>query len=120
MSEKKILGVNLAFEERVQLAQLTNHPGWTILVKVMAEACRNSTEDVIRLDPTSERYSENLEKLQMTARAMSKFSNSVLSSVREHLNSTIQEASNTVESNETLGIRFKGFGPPKSPLGEQQ
>ena len=114
MSEKKILGVNLAFEERMQLAQLTNHPGWAVLVKVMAEACRNSTEDVIKLDPTSERYSQNLEKLQMTARAMSKFSNSVLSSVREHLNATVQ-ASNSVESNEGLGVRFKGFGPPKSP-----
>jgi hypothetical protein len=119
MSERKVLGVNLAFEERVQLAQLTNHPGWSILVKVMAEACRNSTEEVIKLSPTSERYSENLEKLQMTARAMSKFSNDVLSSVREHLNSTVQ-AANTVETHDSLGTRFKGFGPPKSPQGEQQ
>jgi TRAP-type mannitol/chloroaromatic compound transport system substrate-binding protein len=117
MAERKILGVNLEFDERVQLAQLTNHPGWRILVKVMAEACRNATEEVIRLNPTSERYPQNLEKLQMTARAMSKFSNDVLESVREHLNATVQSAN--AAPVEHAG-RFKGFGPPKPPTGEQQ
>lgn len=109
-----ILGKNLSPEERIQLAQLTNHPGWSILVKIMAEACRASTEEVIRLNPTSERYTENLEKLHVSARAMNKFSNDVLESVREHLNVTVQ-AANATPTPEHTG-RFKGFGPPKSPL----
>jgi hypothetical protein len=85
MDEKrKVFGENLILEEQVALAQLTTAPGWKILVKLMAEACREATEKVIKLDPTTERYPEVLAGLQTTARAMNKFSADVLDSVRVH------------------------------------
>ena len=113
MSERKILGQSLPYDERILLAQLTNHPGWVVLVKVMAEACRNATEEAIKVDPASERYLEVLSAKQTTARAMSKFSNEVLQSVREHLNATVQAANAAPAAERTT--RFSGFKPPQPP-----
>lgn len=93
MSEdRKVLGGNLTFEERISLAQLVNQPGWKILVRLMAEACRNATEEVIKLNPTVERYPEQLTGLQTTARAMNKFSAEVLDSVKLHQRTAVHEA----------------------------
>jgi len=82
--QRRVFGENLSLEEQVALAQLTTAPGWKILVKLMAEACREATESVIKLNPTVERYPEQLAGLQTTARAMHKFSADVLDSVRVH------------------------------------
>lgn len=92
MADRKILGDGLAFEERISLAQLVNQPGWKTLVRLMAEACRNATEEVIRLNPSVERYSEQLMGLQTTARAMNKFSAEVLDSVKAHQRIAVKEA----------------------------
>lgn len=91
MSEERIVfGLNLTLEEQVALAQLTTAPGWKILVKLMAEACRTATEEVIKLNPRVERYPEQLAGLQTTARAMNKFSADVLDSVRVHQRKAFQ------------------------------
>ena len=90
--ERKVLGENLTFEERIALAQLVNQPGWKILVRLMAESCRRATEEVIRLNPGVERYPEQLAGLQTTARAMNKFSAEVLDSVKLHQRTAVHEA----------------------------
>src|SRR6266403_5374230 len=82
--ERRVFGENLTLEEQVALAQLTTAPGWKILVCLMAEACREATEQVIKLNPRVERYPEQLAGLQTTARAMNMFSADVLDSVRVH------------------------------------
>lgn len=92
MSDRKLLGEGLPFEERLALAQLVNQPGWKILVKLMAEACRVATEEVIKIKPTQERYSEVLAGLQTTAHAMHKFSAEVLDSVKLHQRNAVKEA----------------------------
>ena len=93
MSEgRKVLGESLTFEERLGLAQLVNQPGWKILVRLMAEACRDATEATIKLDPGTERYLERLSGLQTTARAMNKFSAEVLDSVKLHQRTAVTEA----------------------------
>lgn len=92
MSERKLLGDSLAFDEKLALAQLVNQPGWRILVRLMAEACRFATEEVIKLKPTQERYSEVLTGLQTTAHAMNKFSAEVLDSVKVHQRHAVKEA----------------------------
>ena len=89
---RKVLGENLTFEERLSLAQLVNQPGWKILVRLMAESCRRATEEVIKLDPGTERYDQRLTGLQTTARAMNKFSVEVLDSVKLHQRTAVQEA----------------------------
>jgi TRAP-type mannitol/chloroaromatic compound transport system substrate-binding protein len=92
MSERKLLGDGLPFDERLALAQLVNQPGWKVLVKLMAEACRVATEEVIKVKPTQERYSEVLAGLQTTAHAMHKFSAEVLDSVKLHQRNAVLEA----------------------------
>lgn len=119
--ERKLLGEKLTFEERLSLAQLTNQPGWKILVRIMAEACREATEEVIRLNPTTERYPEVLTGLQTTARAMNKFSSDVLDSVKVQQRRAIEEArarENPTAVPETPK-RFQ-MPMPKSPTEGQQ
>ena len=125
---RKLMGQNLSHEERILLAQLTAQPGWKILVKMMAEACRQATEDVIKLDPTSPRYSEVVVGLQTTARATNKFSAEVLDSVKLHQKRALQDA-HAIENPEVVEqrtTRFTGFRMPtapavqQSPEGEQQ
>lgn len=89
-----VLGEKLTHEEGIALAQLVNQPGWMILVRLIAEACRRATEEVIKLDPGVERYEQKLVGLQTTSRAMNKFSTQVLDSVKLHQRKAVQEASN--------------------------
>jgi|SRR5579859_4550656 len=118
--ERKLLGEKLNFEERIALAQLTNQPGWKILVRIMAEACREATEGVIKLNPTSPRYQEVLAGLQTTARAMNKFTADVLDSVKVHQRNAVKEAQER-ENPSTVVEPPKRFQMPipKSPEGQQ-
>jgi hypothetical protein len=118
MAERKLLGQNLTQEERIHLAHLAAQPGWQILIKLMAESCRTATEEVIKLPNTVERYPEVLVGLQTTARAMNKFSNDVLDSVRVHISTASQQVKEDQKPDERA-IRFKGFGPPQ-PQSEKQ
>lgn len=124
MVERKLLGENLTFEEQITLAQLTSQPGWAILVRMMAEACRNATEAVIKLDPQAERYNEKLAGLQTTARAMNKFSTEVLDSVKVHNRRALEESErkNSPVKVVEKGTRFEasgGFKPPVPKLVKQ-
>lgn len=89
---RKVLGESLIFEDRISLAQLVNQPGWKVLVRLMAESCRRATEEVIKLDPSTERYDQKVVALQTTARAMNKFSAEVLDSVKVHQRKAVAEA----------------------------
>jgi hypothetical protein len=105
---RKVLG-DLTFEERLSLAQLVNQPGWKILVRLMAEECRRATEEVIKLDPGTERYEQKLAGLQTTARAMNKFTAEVLDSVKVHQRVAVKQAQER-ENPQTaapLGNRFQ-------------
>lgn len=123
--ERKLLGEKLDFESRLTLAQLTRHPGWPILVKMMGEACRNANEEVIKLDPTLPRYPEILVGLQTSARAMNQFSADILDSMKVHYDSATREAN--AQQNGTPdpldGLRFKGFkmpSPNTPPEGDKK
>lgn len=121
MSEdRKVLGEALTFEERISLAQLVNQPGWKILVRLMAESCRRATEEVIKLNPSVERYPEQLTGLQTTARAMNKFSTEVLDSVKLHQRTAVTEAQQR-ENPESAPAPMQRFKLPtvKSPTGQQ-
>ena len=122
MSERKMLGEGLTFDERIALAQLVNQPGWKILVRLIAEACRNATEEVIRLDPGTERYDQRLTGLQTTARAMNKFSADVLDSVKVHQRSAVQEAQQKENPQPVVDAAKSRFRLPiESPdKGQQQ
>jgi len=114
---RKVLGENLSFDERLALAQLVNQPGWKILVRLMAESCRRATEAVIRIDPGTDRYEQNLTGLQTTARAMNKFSAEVLDSVKLHQRTAVTEAQQRESQQEVVPApnRFR-MPQVKSPV----
>jgi TRAP-type mannitol/chloroaromatic compound transport system substrate-binding protein len=118
MSDRKLLGDGLPFEERLALAQLVNQPGWKILVKLMAEACRTATQEVIKLKPTQERYSEVLAGLQTTAHAMNKFSAEVLDSVKLHQRNAVLEAQQRESSTAVFEPPARFRMPIESPAKE--
>lgn len=115
--ENRLLGEDLTYEDRLALAQLVHQPGWKILVRLMAQACRKAIEEVIRLDPCTERHDQKLTALQATARAMNKFSADVLDSVKAHQRQAVQEAQQrenpTVEVQQPGRFRFPAVESPK-------
>ena len=88
MSEEKkalpLLMDNLTTAEKVLLANLSLHPGYKVLIKLLEAACTAATNDVIKLDPMVEEYRRKLEHLQQAARTVNKFSSLVLRSVDYH------------------------------------
>jgi hypothetical protein len=114
---RKLLGEGLTFEERISLAQLVQQPGWKILVKLMAESCRRATEEVIKLDPGTERYDQRLTGLQTTARAMNKFTAEVLDSVKLHQRTAVVEAQQR-ETPTLVSDTVSRFRLPIAPQGE--
>jgi hypothetical protein len=80
---------DLTQEERIYLANLSYHDGFRVLKKLMEDCCRKATEEVIKLNPNSDNYIQNLTSLQQTSRAMNDFSASVLASVQWHRDEAI-------------------------------
>lgn len=76
--------------DQVNLAQLTHHPGWLVLVNMMDSACKTATRDVIGIDPEEKGYQQTLMARQTRARNIKEFSDLLLLSVRWH----IQQAEN--------------------------
>ena len=111
---RTLLGEGLGYEDRILLAQLTQQPGWKILVRLMAEACRIATEDVIKLDPATDRYPDKVAALQTTARAMNKFSGEILDSVKVHQREAVKEAQlRENPAADPVTTRFTGFKMPE-------
>jgi TRAP-type mannitol/chloroaromatic compound transport system substrate-binding protein len=125
---RTFLGEGMSYEDRILLAQLTQLPGWKILVRLMAEACRLATEDVIKLDPATDRYPEKVAALQTNARAMNKFSGEILDSVKVHQRSAVAEAQAREKSgtaDAAVAGHFTGFKmpqpkPQQSPEAEKK
>jgi hypothetical protein len=117
---RKVLGATLDFEERLAIAQLVNQPGWKVLVRLIAETCRRANEEVIKLDPSTERYEQKLTSLQIKARAMNVFSTEVLDSVRVHEQIALKQVKE--RDNPSLVLepvnRFQ-MPMPKSQQGQQ-
>jgi len=117
--ERKLLGENLDFEDKISLAQLTVQPGWNILVKLMGEACRQATEEAIKLEPDGKtNFNEILASKQATARAMSKFAKLILDSIAVIRDRASKEAKAQVglPSDPTDPVtRFRGWGVQGMP-----
>lgn len=74
---KRVLGANLTQTERLYLASLSHHDGFPILQRLMDEACRAATEEVMRVDPTAPNYKDVLAATQANARAIHEFCDSI-------------------------------------------
>lgn len=75
--------IELTTAERITLAQLTNHPGFDVLVKLIETECEEATKAVIKLDPekAGSNYAQILESRQLTARAINGFAKRLLRNI---------------------------------------
>src|SRR5437879_6059989 len=87
----------LTQDERIILAQLSQQPGYKILVRLHDEECRRLNEAVIKLDPTEQDYEKRLMATQMEARAVNKFSVAILGSVAYHTDAALDAMQNPVK-----------------------
>lgn len=83
------MGVPLLLEElteveQLNLAGLTQHPGYPALEKLLMAACRRATEDFTKLDPSADGYEKKLVYHQWKAKERSEFSMLVLKSILYH------------------------------------
>ena len=77
----------LQMNEKVTLASLKQHPGYSVLVKLLTAACERAVADAIKLDPTEEAYERKLKYLHSRARDFNEFSKLILQSMDWHIQS---------------------------------
>jgi len=94
------LGEELTQEEKLYLNSLTMHDGWPILVRILNEACKKATEDVIKIDPQIEGYERKLAAAQNTARAKNQFCTDVLKTISWRITEGINELEAEAEKEE--------------------
>ena len=83
--QKEFLGESLTQSERLYLEGLTHHDGFPVLTKLMNEACRIASDDVMKLDPEDDKYASKLAARQQRARNMSEFCGAILKSIQGHI-----------------------------------
>lgn len=88
---KMLLRDELTDIEKAELANMTLHPGFAVLQRMMAEHCKLSTEEVIKLNPMLDGYERKLALLQTTARATNDFCSSVLASIAVLRNASLED-----------------------------
>jgi hypothetical protein len=81
MANVPLLANELTETQRVSLAALKQHPGFSVLESLLMAACRRATEEVIKLDPIEEGYERKLKALQSRARERNEFSSLILRSI---------------------------------------
>lgn len=83
--QKIMLGENLTQTERVYLESLTHHDGYPVLEKIMTEACRIATEDIVKLDPEEKDYTEKVAARAARSRSINEFCGAVFKSIRGNI-----------------------------------
>jgi hypothetical protein len=90
-----LLSDELNEAQRVSLASLKQHPGFSILEQMFMAACKRATEEVIKLDPIEEGYERKLKALQSVARERNQFCLLVLESIDWQVASVVKEEQDT-------------------------
>ena len=87
----KMLCRNLTLSEQLTLANMTQHAGFAVLIKMLDEYCTLAAAEPIKLDPTDERYDENVKRLTIIARITNEVVDSIRKSVNTHVSSAVAE-----------------------------
>lgn len=105
----------LTVMDQVNLAQLTQHPGWLVLVNMMDSACKTATRDVIGIDPEEKGYQQTLMARQTRARNIKEFNDLVLLSVRWHMQASGTQAKSQTQEpkEESPSAKARFIGPNK-------
>lgn len=59
--------------ERLDLSQMTYHPGWAVFVKILDAECRGVSDDVNKIVPGSASYAERVAGAQSVSYAINRF-----------------------------------------------
>lgn len=93
----------LTSEERIYLGNMASHPGFIVFKKLVADACKQATEEVVRLDPVDDGYERKLKALQFSARAINQFSAMLIKSIEMHsLAAVLEEENKELEEQEEV------------------
>jgi biotin synthase-related radical SAM superfamily protein len=75
---------DLSLEEKLYLSSLVRHPGFTVMKKMLENACQQATVKVIKLKRENERYKELLEAYQTEAHITNDVCATLLKSITMH------------------------------------
>lgn len=102
-----LLREELNLVERTQLGNFTLHPGFEILKRMMAAACTQATERVIKIDPMSDGYERKLAAAQNAARSTNEFCAALLKSLQVHVEAGVKETQQQEEEQAILAALVK-------------
>ena len=78
----KMLCRKLSLPDQIALSNMTQHAGFAVLTRMLDEYCQQVVAEPVKLDPTSERYDENLKTLTL-------ITNEVVDSIRKSVNTHV-------------------------------
>lgn len=96
-----LLADELTDIQKISLSNLRQHPGYLVLEEMFKAACNRAIEEVIKLDPTDERYEQKLKAFQLKARERNEFCSLVIRSIDWQARS-VQADKNETEINPIL------------------
>jgi hypothetical protein len=80
-----ILYGKLNITEQVVLANLVQHPGFKVLVKMFEQACEDATADVLKVNPEDANYERLLAATQQRSRSTHQFCERIRDSIQHHI-----------------------------------
>ena len=103
----------LTHPERIFLAQIVQHAGFKVLVKLFDAGCSRSTQDIVRLDPEKPDYERLTVYRTQRSRNINEFSALIMKSVEFHTGALrAAEVGEEVEADDAVA---KVFGIHKVP-----
>jgi hypothetical protein len=93
--------------EQMNLASLLKHPGYPALEKLLMASCRRATEDLVRLNPSTEGYEKKLVYLQWKAQERNEHTMEILRSISYHAEVHDVRETEAKQTKPPENIRFK-------------
>ena len=87
----KMLCRDLTFTEQMALANLAQHPGFDVLVKILDDTCRQAAAEPVKVDPLDKDYAHKVTELTRSARMVNDFCASVRASVNTHISAAVMK-----------------------------
>jgi hypothetical protein len=91
-TSEPLLREELSAAERIILGQLTQQPGFNIIVRMHEAACARANNDAIKLDPEEDGYERKLSVRTQRTRNFNECVNLVRKSINWHVEAVVVEA----------------------------
>jgi hypothetical protein len=87
----KMLKRELNPAEQAQLANLLLQPGWPLVEEMFSDFCTLSTQELLQVKPTDDRFRQKLVELQLRANIANDVCSSILKSIQVHAHAYLSE-----------------------------